>query len=721
MFVEIKLESDLCTASGESVPGVIDIDIATDELGFPIIPARRIKGCLKEAALEIRDALQEDFNEIAFALLFGISGEQEGSLKVDNGVLQNYEVLRKEVENLKSDKRYQTFYQKENITDYYTYVRSQTSINKNTGAALKDSLRSLRVIKKGQVFHIPIELETDDQEVILLLKNCCKALRHIGLNRTRGLGEVSCELKEELALKQFSHPIHVHASDDNLCQLTYQLTLQTQLILSQQIHSASQTDTYLSGSALLGVFATEYIKQHRLENDAHYNEEFYRLFLSDHVKFLNAYPYDGEIVYYPTPLSFVQKKDKTECYDLAFNEDQQTVEEEKIQTKKLSGYVAFTVGGFQKYVPEVEIEYHHQRPKNRMIGHATKDEGAFFQYVVLKKGQSFCGSIIGEKHDLERLALLMENKDTIRIGRSKTAQYAKVNIQLDSISDYETTFFDYDERCVITLASPCIVRNPNTGMIEANPTHLINEIHDKYPMLSTKQYFVSTTEIGGFNGKWGLPKIQCQALAAGSVFVFEIKECEVDIDFEQLEKDSYGLRSNEGFGRILVNQHGFNSIYYRPEIEQKDERSLAKPIHTQLLLTAIQKRKMHEQVIERALNAANVSLHNSLISKLIGMLDAANSIEKFEEDTYYKKQKILSESKRKKLQPFWDFYKKNQFAEEKKQISIYSKDYRLLTEESKAYVDSWELAKLYYKTIFLQMKFMNREIEKKKQVVKNEQ
>lgn len=719
MFIEMILESDVCTASGESVPGLIDIDIAMDELGFPIIPARRLKGCLKEAALEIRDTLQEDFNEEAFALLFGISGEQESSLKVDNGVLKDYEVLRKEVEDLKSDKKYQAYYQKENITGYYTYVRTQTSIN-NKGTALKDSLRSLRVIKKGHVFQIPIELETNDQEVILLLKHCCKVLRHIGLNRTRGLGEVSCELKEQFAEKQFSQSIHVNASDNNLCQLTYQLTLQTQLILSQQIHSASQTDTYLSGSALLGVFASEYIKQHHLGKGAHYNEEFYRLFLSDHVKFLNAYPYDGELVYYPMPLSFVQEKDKTECYDLAFNEDQQTVEAEKIQTKKLSGYVSFTGDRFQKYVPEVEIEYHHQRPKNRRIGHATKDEGTLFQYVVLKKGQSFYGSIIGGKDDLEQLALLMKNKDTIRIGRSKTAQYAKVNIQLESISDYETIFFDFDEQCVITLASPCIVRNPNTGMVEANPTHLINEIHDKYPMLTVKQYFVNTTEIGGFNGKWGLPKIQCQALAAGSVFVFEIKGGKAAIDFEQLEKDSYGIRTNEGFGRILINQHGFNSIDIL-ETKRKDERSLAKPNHTQLLLTAIQKRKIREQVIERALNAANGSLHNSLISKIIGMIDTAKSIEQFEDITYFRKQKMLTVYKRKKLQPFWSFYEKNQFAEEKKQIDIYSKDYRLLTEESKAYVDSWELTKLFYKTIFQQMKFMNRQIDKKRQVVKNEQ
>ena len=46
----ITLKSDLCVGSGYSYAGIIDSDICYDALGLPYIPARRLKGCLREAA-----------------------------------------------------------------------------------------------------------------------------------------------------------------------------------------------------------------------------------------------------------------------------------------------------------------------------------------------------------------------------------------------------------------------------------------------------------------------------------------------------------------------------------------------------------------------------------------------------------------------------------------------------------------------------------------------
>ena len=55
MKIRIQLLSDLCTGSGETYNSMIDSDITYDEYGIPYIPARRIKGCIREAALEMME------------------------------------------------------------------------------------------------------------------------------------------------------------------------------------------------------------------------------------------------------------------------------------------------------------------------------------------------------------------------------------------------------------------------------------------------------------------------------------------------------------------------------------------------------------------------------------------------------------------------------------------------------------------------------------------
>ena len=53
--IEIQLISDAIIGSGEGFGSLIDTDIVFDGLGVPFIPARRIKGCLRDAARRCRD------------------------------------------------------------------------------------------------------------------------------------------------------------------------------------------------------------------------------------------------------------------------------------------------------------------------------------------------------------------------------------------------------------------------------------------------------------------------------------------------------------------------------------------------------------------------------------------------------------------------------------------------------------------------------------------
>ena len=75
MRIKLELLSDLCTSSGDTVSGIIDTEVCYDENGIVYIPAKRVKGCLREAALELKDALGNEFDEETFINSFGRAGD----------------------------------------------------------------------------------------------------------------------------------------------------------------------------------------------------------------------------------------------------------------------------------------------------------------------------------------------------------------------------------------------------------------------------------------------------------------------------------------------------------------------------------------------------------------------------------------------------------------------------------------------------------------------
>lgn len=53
--IKIELLSDMCVSDGSIYNSSIDIDICHDSYGLPYIPAKRLKGCIRECALELKD------------------------------------------------------------------------------------------------------------------------------------------------------------------------------------------------------------------------------------------------------------------------------------------------------------------------------------------------------------------------------------------------------------------------------------------------------------------------------------------------------------------------------------------------------------------------------------------------------------------------------------------------------------------------------------------
>ena len=199
--------SDLCAGNGESVGSGIDSDICTDNYGFPFIPGRRLLGCLRDTAVELqrydfKDATDESINRI-----FGDPNGQEGKLCLGNAMLPDIESMHVYIASLKNEENKRDYLirqsTEEKIIRLYSSVRGQTGIGED-GKANAGSMRFIRVLnqydpltRKPLEFRCSANISELSSAETDLLENTCKALRHIGLNRNRGLGNVSVKLEKE--------------------------------------------------------------------------------------------------------------------------------------------------------------------------------------------------------------------------------------------------------------------------------------------------------------------------------------------------------------------------------------------------------------------------------------------------------------------------------------------------------------------------------------------
>jgi len=191
----IELKSDTLPGSGEGFGAVIDQDVVFDELGLPWIPAKRIKGLLRESYEEIYELLNGKTSLPDSNSIFGKPGQEvEAPLYISNLYLEDYENLKKDLSQIES--KFPSVFSTEAVLSQFTYTRQQTAIDSKSGTAAAHSLRTIRVIKKGLVFKGEITYSGNISNFQHILAIACLNLRRIGSKRTRGFGEIDCHLKD---------------------------------------------------------------------------------------------------------------------------------------------------------------------------------------------------------------------------------------------------------------------------------------------------------------------------------------------------------------------------------------------------------------------------------------------------------------------------------------------------------------------------------------------
>ena len=539
----ITLNSDLCAAVGDGFSGNVDIDVCHDDKGVPIIPARRIKGCLKDAANILNLQSSDGFDG-----LFGTSGASVGgSLRVSDAVLFGSD------EAICNSLSREDAQDPQKVLGLFTYTRAQTAIGED-GSARDNTLRFMRVVKQYMPSDSSDEVDArlqparfvadvscaDDESQKKLLVKCCKALRAIGHGRNRGFGAVSCKLEQADSASAGSAWDEVSEELNDAVRISYTVRLDSPIMLPQQ--QGTESVDYIPGTSVLGFFASKLSGA----------DAFDDIFLRGRVRFSPLYPVEGEFRCCPAPPFIVKLKGGMR--DGLLCSSWQVLDGEVPKPLK-SGFVS---GDLNIVKSETEIIYHNN---------IADPDGGLYTQRCIKAGQLFSGFIEGDVDSISTITKLLTSfcPGEISFGRSRTAQYSRCSlVGIEKSQGCSSVNVRQGNRYAFLLDSDALVLRDGAYSVafadleEAIRTSL-GDCSSIYNDSDVREFddAVGTglryRAIGGYNAKWNQKKPHVRAIGAGSCIVFEAASDAGAIPGEFF----IGERQAEGFGRVLL--VGFDS------------------------------------------------------------------------------------------------------------------------------------------------------------------
>lgn len=650
--LKITLKSDLCVGSGYAFAGVIDSDVCYDACGIPYIPARRLKGCLREAAELI------GFTEQEQERMFGKRGAAAAEgIFLKDAYIEGHDKLYEGLSALPREmKEYIT---PQSVLEQFTAVKAQTSILE-TGVAKHDSLRFTRTVRHyspielGKELSFLAEVESVDMtdQDLENFEQAVKALRNIGLNRNRGLGSVKCSLID-VAAKSTDHE---GTSEE---EKTKELEAETRYTLFYSVRNTAplimtgrredQTERYIPGQSVLGCLASCYLADGNSADEKLFKD----LFLTNQVIFSALYPCSGKKVFYPAP-AYINRRKKTKQY---VNVSKEVAQESGNQPKKLKGeFVCLAEDGILVKEVGTEIIYHHTKKSEKQEAQSGE---LLYPFEAISKNQSFAGTITGKGKHLEILRDILE-RHTLRFGKSKSAQYGNCVVCVGeepqkTESCHKTKEYSKGSKILVVLQSDGLFLNERGYTVDCEEVRQIIKktlgIQEESAVDIEKPYAeIEVKELVGHYAKWNLKRQSIPAVCAGSTFEFRLKEALV-----VSEKKLYaGERIGEGHGKLAI----VNNSSEDWKITEGTEDD-AKPAEWTEPAKALCKRILLKEMRETLRNEAlktTITLHNpSTLGRITLMLtdsinECPNDAEKAYEDFCGRTASIKTKTKQEEIE-----------------------------------------------------------------------
>lgn len=707
MKIKIELLSDLCTCSGETYNSMVDMDVVYDENGIPYIPAKRLKGCIRESALEMQELgiiTQEEYEKI-----FGREGNVRSAFSLSNAYILGFDEAVEDLRNC----TYKDLSSPQNVLNQYTYIRTQTAVNLKTGVAEDSSLRTIRVVKKGLKFEAECNWNEENQEVVKhpkeiseILKQAVSLVKHIGVSRTRGLGLVEMELDEE-EQKQAEHVLIKKEKMAEHNKIHYQIDLKSPLICKSPKGNQAQTQDYIAGSKVLGLIAGAMGK----------NEYLRLLSMDDEIIVSNAYITEKKERGVPARLSWQKEKDQP--YDADGNMrlvDMLDVKKSDIENKQMTpSKIAYVDENRTILNVETEISYHHQRPKDKSIGRATgkEDGSSFYQLASICAGQSFSGYIYANREQAEKIIDAVSGLGKVRMGYGRSSEFGAVDFVLDSVTEVKPLEKLKINDAVVTLLSDVILYNEN-GMLTTDIKVLKKYLEEIAGVddFEIKNPYLQFDTIGGFNVTWGARKPIFNVIGKGSTFLVHSQK---GFDVNLFENQFVGERVSEGYGEIKVEEkmnEDFSTVIVqkkKAEVQEKENLQNEKIGIINLLLESEFERRLQKAVREELENEQKVceskeDILNTAVSKLRMIFKNESSYEAMEEQV----NGIENDAKNKLCMKLIELVVPDTIAE--KVQTAMKKDYNL------KYPIEWEKERLYrvvYSAYLTELKYFTKILQKK--------
>lgn len=621
----IKLKSDLCAGSGKSLGSLIDTDICYDEYGLAYIPSKRIKGLLREAFIEYMDWSEN--NEKIQKIYEEFLGKEENSntcnLKIDNAYIENIDAVRNDIECV--EEKYKKYLNKQRIINTNTYIRYQTAVDDETGVAIENSLRSTRVLNAGATFVANIECKTCEE--LELLEKCFKLITHIGTNRTRGYGEIICNLADITSVE--IQDVDYEFNDTDFYKINLLLKADSNIMVSKQ--NSELSEDYIPGSNIMGAIASKYIEENNIKDFSNITKEYDDLFLNGGVRYSNGYISEKEesFEYFPAPLSFVKVKNTNDKYHNKMFD----ISDSNIQASNLTDkYVTLDGSNYIKDVKLIE-QYHHQRAKDLSIGHVLTEEngGTLYQFTSIEMGQYFRTCIETNGENARKLIKYLKRNEVLRVGKSRTAEYGKMTIKNIDITKVEEHYKEYEKFAVIFI-SALILFDEGKVRIANDEETLIKELKKLFGTqdIEKEKSFIGYSKESGYNAIWNLPKEQVPSYEKGTTICFTAPNM-INL------KDEYclGLRTNEGYGKIKIydiSENRDSNIQLKKY--ENNSKNIIEYKNLQETTKEILKKAIKQVIIEEIktdvfekVEKSKLDLNNTTIGRVLLMIQESNTEE----------------------------------------------------------------------------------------------
>jgi CRISPR-associated Csx10 family RAMP protein len=602
----LKIKSSVLVG-GQTSPMFVDIAMAREPSGIPLIPASAIKGALRieferlvKSYRRVCDVSNPEkacgpTKEPCIACsVFGSPG-LEGKLRFSDARLKEdlWNIYSAE---LKTSRGKDT---REPTGSGYS-VRHGVAISRKRKASAEQMLFALETLANfipECTFEAEVAvLESLTKEELDLLKLAADTLNFIGADKSRGLGYIEASLQEVNIEKSYQ------VSQVKTGDLKLILIPQEYLRISYTKAKENFMDSFgfIPGSSVRGALAKTFVNS---QNGDWGNDTFRRAFLKSPVLFSDFYPTTQRIASKPIPISAqtckaypglnIQDQDKEshgskdiliaativkKLREMGLNA---VLDDKCCCGSPMKGIYGFYLAELHQE-PKLELSYRTNTKIAISRSRMVSAEGQLYSYKFMDTMHNtgeplkFIG-FVTDLIDEFKAHLISLNSGYIFVGGTRYRGFGKVKIEVEelnksfigSVEDWQKRMETFTQKVKtpflsigmegiddylffsLTLLSDLILAPPAWSESLISEVKRILKIEDSF--LKLENVIARTYYRGGYSDAMGIRKDLFPVVSRGSAFVFSCMQNDRETilsNLPELLREGMGARREEGFGRV---------------------------------------------------------------------------------------------------------------------------------------------------------------------------